>query len=72
MPKLGPIKRKDLIHYLHELGFQGPFTGGNHQYMVRGMARVPIPNPHQGDISIGLLKKILSIAGITNEEWENL
>jgi predicted RNA binding protein YcfA (HicA-like mRNA interferase family) len=72
MPKLGPIKRKDLVGYFQELGFSGPFAGGNHSYMERGSKRVPIPNPHQGDISVGLLKRILDVAGITREEWEEL
>jgi len=31
MPHLGPIKRKDLIYYLRQLGFEGPYPGGNHQ-----------------------------------------
>lgn len=70
MPKLGPIKRRDLIHNFRKFGFDGPFGGGNHEYMEKGSKRVPIPNPHQGDISIGLLKRILGIAGISVEEWE--
>jgi predicted RNA binding protein YcfA (HicA-like mRNA interferase family) len=72
MPKLGPTKRRDVIRHLHELGFDGPFAGGNHEYMEKGKQRVPIPNPHQGDISLGLLKKILITAGISVEEWESL
>jgi hypothetical protein len=40
--------------------------------MEKGLKRVPLPNPHQGDISIGLLKKILAIAGISIVEWEQL
>ena len=28
MPKFGPIKRKDLIRYLQQLGFTGPYSGG--------------------------------------------
>ncbi len=35
MPHLGPIKRRDLIYYLRQLGFEGPYPGGNHQYMVK-------------------------------------
>lgn len=31
-----------------------------------------IPNPHQGDISRGLLTRILRQAGISREEWEKL
>jgi hypothetical protein len=50
MPPLGPIKRRDLIRYLRKLGFEGPYAGGKHQYMVRGEVKLALPNPHQGDI----------------------
>ena len=46
MPSFGPIKRKDLIRYLKELGFEGPYSGGKHQYMVREQIRLALPNPH--------------------------
>lgn len=45
MPQVGPIKRRDLIRYLRQLGFEGPYAGGNHQYMVRGQLRLFIPIP---------------------------
>lgn len=72
MPPIGPIKRRDLIRNLKNLGFDGPYSGGNHQYMVRGQTRLRIPNPHQGDIGRGLLTRILRQAGISREEWEKL
>lgn len=72
MPHFGPVKRDDLIRYLHRLSFEGPFSGGRHQYMVRGTLRVSIPNPHQGDIGRELLARILRQAGISREEWERL
>ena len=50
MPKIAPIKRKDLIKYIRKLGFDGPFSGGNHQYLKKDNLKVRIPNPHQGDI----------------------
>ena len=40
MPKFGPIKRKDLILYLTQFGFQGPYSGGKHQFMIRPLAKV--------------------------------
>ncbi len=40
--------------------------------MKCGDISVPIPNPHQGDIDVGLLSEILRQAGITREEWERL
>ncbi len=70
MPKLGPIKRKKLIHYFHKFGFSGPFSGGKHQFMIKGDLRVRIPNPHQGDIGKNLLMRILIEAGINKEQWE--
>jgi len=36
MPRLGPIKRRDLIRYLRQLGFEGPFSGGRHEFMAPG------------------------------------
>ena len=72
MPAFGPIKRSDLIRNLRKLGFEGPYTGGKHQYMVRGEVRVVLPNPHQGDISRDLLARILRQAGISREEWVEL
>jgi predicted RNA binding protein YcfA (HicA-like mRNA interferase family) len=72
MPRVGPIKRRDLIYYLRRLGFAGPEPRGPHQIMRKGKLTVPIPNPHEGDISIGLLKRILREARISRQEWEAL
>jgi len=50
MPRLGPIRRVDLSHYLRRLGFDGPYAGGKHHFMVRENTTITIPNPHTGDI----------------------
>lgn len=72
MPILGPIKRGDLIWYLRKLGFEGPYAGGKHQFMVKGNTRLTIPNPHRQEISSGLLLRILKQADIKRSDWENL
>ncbi len=72
MPRLGPTKRRDLIDGLRKLGFDGPYGGGNHQYMTRGSHKVRIPNPHQSDISLPLLRRILDQANVTAQEWESI
>lgn len=36
MPPFGPIKRRDFIRALRELGFDGPFPGSNHQIISMG------------------------------------
>jgi len=72
MPTFGPIKRKDLIRYLRQLGFDGPFSRGKHQHMKKGDTTLTIPNPHQGDIGKSLLIRLLKQANISREEWEKL
>ncbi|OWY63483.1 hypothetical protein B7486_52885 [cyanobacterium TDX16] len=72
MPPFGPIKRRELIRYLQQLGFPEPFSRGKHQHMKRGDLTLIIPNPHQGDISRELLARILRQAGISREQWESL
>ncbi len=72
MPPLGPIKRKDLVRYLRQLGFDGPYAGRRHEFMIRGELKLFIPNPHQGDIGQGLLIKILRQADIDRDGWIQL
>jgi predicted RNA binding protein YcfA (HicA-like mRNA interferase family) len=72
MPHLGPIKRQDLIRYLRQLGFEGPYSGGKHQFMTKGELTLALPNPHRGDIGVGLITRILRQAGIDRDEWEKL
>lgn len=72
MPAFGPIKRSELVRYLKQLGFSGPYAGGKHEFMVKNSLKLRIPNPHRGDISKGLLAEILRQANISREEWESL
>jgi predicted RNA binding protein YcfA (HicA-like mRNA interferase family) len=65
------ISRKELIRKFITLGFDGPFSGGKHQFMKRGSQKIRIPNPHgSGDIHVSLVKEILRQAGISKEEWD--
>lgn len=69
MTRLLPLSRRQLIAKLQALGFDGPFSGGRHQFMSRGEIDVHIPNPHQKDIGIALLKRILRQADVSMDEW---
>ncbi len=69
MTKLGPVSPRELVTKLRKLGFEGPYAGGKHLYMIKGDLRLTVPNPHRGVIGVDLLKRILKIAGITREEW---
>lgn len=72
MPRLGPIKRADLIRYLQILGFEGPYSGGKHQFMLKGVIRLRLPNPHKSEVGRELLSRILKQAGIDRDSWERL
>jgi predicted RNA binding protein YcfA (HicA-like mRNA interferase family) len=72
MPPFGPVARRDLIRCLKQVGFEGPYSGGKHQFMVRREVTVRVPNPHAPDIGKELLARILRQAGISRSEWERL
>ena len=69
MPGLKPVSRRVLVARLSELGFEGPFAGGRHQFVCRGDLDVVLPNPHRGDVGVGLLARILRQAGVTVAQW---
>ena len=72
MPSLKPVKRNELIRFLKMRGFEGPFAGGKHQFMIKGNLRLTLPNPHHSDIGVNLLSKILKQAGIPEADWDKL
>ncbi len=72
MPPVGPVKRRDLLAGLRSLGYHGPLAGKRHQFMRRAERTVRPPNPHRGEISRGLLVRILREAGISREQWESI
>jgi len=69
MEKLTPVRWKDFVSRMRELGFEGPFFGGKHPKMKKGKLVVIIPNKHESVIGVGFLKRLLRQAGITEEEW---
>ena len=72
MPPFGPISRRDLIRGLRQAGFDGPYAGGKHPFMLKGDLTLTVPNPHQSAIGRELLARILRQAGISREEWERM
>jgi hypothetical protein len=40
-----PISRRKLIKKFRALGFNGPYSGGRHQFMAKGDLKVRIPKP---------------------------
>jgi predicted RNA binding protein YcfA (HicA-like mRNA interferase family) len=70
---MSSISRKDFIRKLKIFGFNGPYSGGKHQFMIKDSLKLRIPNPHGAkDISISLLKEILRQANISFDEWAKI
>ena len=72
MPKLSPISWRELVRKLRALGFEGPYAGGKHPYMVKGTIVLTLPNPHHREIGVALLSRILRQAGIKTNQWLSL
>lgn len=72
MRRLSPLSRRELVRRLRALGFEGPYPGGKHQWMRKGVVRIIVPNPHEGDIDPALIRRILRQAGISVEEWNKV
>ena len=69
MAELVPVTWPNLIKRLSRLGFEGPYHGGKHPYMIKGNLVLTVPNPHRGEIGVPLLSKILKQAQVSKEEW---
>lgn len=71
-----PCKRRDFIYRLRQLGFEGPFSGTKHQFMIYGQHRLAIPS--NSDYSISqirmMVREIEEIIEreITATEWNDL
>ena len=71
-----PLKRRNFIQKLRELGFAGPFSGTRHQFMVLGQHRQTIPS--NAEFSVPqvrmLARQVEAILErpVALEEWNSL
>ena len=76
MSRWTPCKRGDFIRRLRRLGFEGPFSGSKHQFMVIGQNRLTIPT--NAEYSVPqlrmMLREIEPVIGrsMSSEEWNGL
>ena len=76
MSRWTPCKRRDFIRRLRILGFDGPFSGTRHQFMVYKRHRLSIPSNTEYSIPqlrmmIREVEEIIS-KEITADEWNCL
>jgi len=67
--KLSPVSWKQLVSKLKSFGFDGPYSGGKHPFMIKGDLVLTLPNPHRKQIGVDLLSRILKEVGISRDEW---
>jgi hypothetical protein len=71
-----PCKRRVFIKRLRKLGFEGPFSGTRHQFMVFENYRLSIPS--NAEFSVPqlrmMIREVESILGRTldSDEWNRL
>ncbi len=75
-PRLAPCKRSDFISCLRLLGFDGPYPGTRHSFMLYQEYRQTIPSYGEYDPAMlsELPKQVGEVLGrrISREEWANL
>lgn len=64
-----PVSRREFIRRLRILGYEGPEAGGKHPQMHKGAKYISVTNPHSGDMTVDLMKRILRAAGISEKDW---
>lgn len=71
-----PCKRRDFLRKLRALGFEGPFSGSRHQFLVRERNRLAIPSNEEYSVPQlrMMLREVEAILGrsLSAEEWNDL
>ena len=76
MSQFSPCKRGEFIRRVRRLGFDGPYSGSKHHFMITGQHRLTVPS--NAEFSVPQLKMMLREAAeiigrdISAEEWNNL
>lgn len=76
MGKWSPCKRRDFIARLRKLGFDGPFAGARHEFMIYANHRLTIPS--NTEYSVPQLRfmlrevEVVLERHITSDEWHSL
>lgn len=76
MSRWTPCKRREFIRRLRVLGFDGPFSGARHQFLIQNENRLTIPSNEEYSVPQlrMMLRETAIILGreIYLAEWERL
>ena len=73
MSRWTPCKRGDFIRKLRQLGFEGPYSGARHQFMIHSRKRLAIPSHPEYSVPQlrMMIREVENILGhaISLEDW---
>ncbi len=76
MSRWTPCKRGDFIRKLRRLGFDGPFSGTRHQFMVLSQKRLAIPSNSEYSVPQlrMMIREVENLLGreVSAGEWTSL
>ena len=76
MSRWNPCKRNDFMRRLRQLGFDGPYSGAKHQFMIFGEHRLTIPSNKEYSVPQlrMMLREVEAIIGreVTADAWDDL
>ena len=76
MSQWTPCKRREFVHRLLKIGFDGPYSGTRHQFMVHRQHRLAIlSNPEYSIPQLRMMiREVEAIIGreIAPDEWNGL
>ena len=76
MSQWQPCKRRIFIRRVRRLGFDGPYSGTKHQFMVYKQFRLSMPSNTEYSIpQLRMMIKEIELIidrSITSEEWNNI
>ncbi|MBI2900140.1 MAG: type II toxin-antitoxin system HicA family toxin [Planctomycetes bacterium] len=71
-----PCKRRDFIRRLRKLGFEGPYSGARHEFLVRAGHRLAVPSNAEYSVPqlAMMMREVSSILGrfVSAAEWDSL
>lgn len=76
MSQWSPCKRNEFIRRLRRLGFEGPYSGSRHQFLVLENHRLTVPSNSEYSVPQlrMMLREVAEILGreIESDEWNKL
>ncbi len=76
MPRWTPCKRREFLRKLGQLGFEGPYSGTRHQFLVFGHHRLAVPSNDEYSVPQLrlMLGEVAAILGrdLSLEDWDRL